>query len=213
MGLSGSLRCAVLLAYLSMTASFAPQVPPATPSVPSRCRPAPRAAVLGERSPRRGPRAPQGEAPQKAASAYVHIPFCKQRCYYCDFPISVVGADTHRPGARSTIDSYLGALEVELERGGGGALSPARPSPDIGAALETIYLGGGTPSLLEPREVDKILRALDRRFGIASGAEISMEMDPGTFDLDKVPCTSLSCSALRASYPLPEPEALNPKLL
>ena len=194
MGLSGSLRCGVLLAYLSMTASFAPQVPPATPLVPLRCRPAPRSAVLGVTS----RSAPQGEAPQKAASAYVHIPFCKQRCYYCDFPISVVGADTHRPGARSTIESYLGALEVELERGGGGALAPARPSPDIGTALQTIYLGGGTPSLLEPREIDKILRVLDRRFGIASGAEISMEMDPGTFDLDKVPCTSFSCSALCA---------------
>ena len=62
MGLSGSLRCGVLLAYLSMTASFAPQVPPATPLVPLRCRPAPRSAVLGVTS----RSAPQGEAPQKA---------------------------------------------------------------------------------------------------------------------------------------------------
>ena len=119
------------------------------------------------------------------SSAYVHIPFCKQRCYYCDFPISVVGADTSRPGAKSVIDRYLDSLAIELDRGGGGALAPARPSPDIGTALTTIYLGGGTPSLLEPRQVDRILRALDQRFGIAADAEISMEMDPGTFDFVK----------------------------
>lgn len=175
------LQFAILLAHLWMTASFAPRAHP-TRAVPTGCRPARRSALhgLGSRD-----REPEG-VPQKAASAYIHIPFCKQRCYYCDFPISVVGADTQRPGARSTIDSYLGSLEIELERGGGGALSTERPSPDIGTSLKTIYLGGGTPSLLEPREVDKILRILDQRFGIAFDAEISMEMDPGTFDLEKV---------------------------
>jgi len=149
---------ALLLAWLTLAASFARLASP-----PAR----PRLAL------------------NTAQSAYIHIPFCKQRCYYCDFPISVVGADTQRPGARTAIDRYLDALAIELDRGGGGALTPKRPCPDVGAALETIYLGGGTPSLLEPQEVDRILRALDERFGIAPGAEISMEMDPGTFDLAK----------------------------
>ena len=124
----------------------------------------------------------------RASSAYIHIPFCKQRCYYCDFPISVVGADTSQPRAKSAIDRYLDSLDIELDRGGGGAMAPARPpaQDDIGTRLKTVYLGGGTPSLLEPRQVDRILRALDQRFGLEADTEISMEMDPGTFDLAKV---------------------------
>ena len=84
---------------------------------------------------------------------------------------------------------------MELDRGGGGALAPERPrgAREIGTQLKTVYLGGGTPSLLEPEQVDRILRSLDERFGIASDAEITMEMDPGTFDLAKV-----SLPALRA---------------
>ena len=67
-------------------------------------------------------------------------------------------------------------------------MAPARPpaQDDIGTRLKTVYLGGGTPSLLEPRQVDRILRALDQRFGLEADTEISMEMDPGTFDLAKV---------------------------
>ena len=135
----------------------------------------------------RRPLASLRAAASAASSAYIHIPFCKQRCYYCDFPISVVG-DPGRPSARGAIEQYLDALAVELDRGGGGALASERPrgAREIGTQLKTVYLGGGTPSLLEPQQVDRILRALDQRFGIATDAEISMEMDPGTFDLAKV---------------------------
>ena len=151
-------------------------------------RPRPRPLSLSLRAASRDGSATAGRAAKvQASSAYIHIPFCKQRCYYCDFPISVVGADTRRPGAKRAIDRYLDSLATELDRGGGGALAPARPSGegDIGTRLKTIYLGGGTPSLLEPQQVDRILHALDNRFGIEADAEISMEMDPGTFDFTK----------------------------
>ena len=50
--------------------------------------------------------------------------------------------------------------------------------------LRTLYFGGGTPSLIPPQQLDRLIRAIDKRFGIAAGAEISMEADPGTFDAE-----------------------------
>lgn len=52
--------------------------------------------------------------------------------------------------------------------------------------LRTLYLGGGTPSLIPPQQLDRLIRAVDKRFGIAAGAEISMEADPGTFDAESL---------------------------
>lgn len=106
-------------------------------------------------------------------SAYVHIPFCRRRCYYCDFPISVVG-DRLRGDTSGTISHYVEVLCQEI------AITPP------GKPLETVFFGGGTPSLLSVNQVSQILEALERRFRISPGAEISMEMDPGTFDLDQI---------------------------
>lgn len=111
----------------------------------------------------------QGSEPVTAA--YVHIPFCRRRCYYCDFAITVLG-DRLRGEASGTIRQYLTVLVQEI------SLTPNR-----GQALETVFLGGGTPSLLSVAQVEAILTALDRQFGITATAEISMEIDPGTFDL------------------------------
>lgn len=61
-----------------------------------------------------------------------------------------------------------------------------RLSPPTGLALETVFFGGGTPSLLTAPQIDRLLTLLDRQFGIADTAEISMEIDPGTFDLAQV---------------------------
>ncbi|WP_448267650.1 radical SAM family heme chaperone HemW [Nostoc sp. DSM 114159] len=106
-----------------------------------------------------------------ASSAYVHIPFCRRRCFYCDFPVSVVG-DRLRGETSGTISQYVEVLCQEI------AITPA-----FGQPLKTIFFGGGTPSLLSIEQLQRILTALQKHFGIASGAEISMEIDPGTFDL------------------------------
>lgn len=107
-------------------------------------------------------------------SAYVHIPFCRRRCFYCDFPISVVG--DQRNGRNSgTITQYIEKLCEEIDR-----------SNDFGEPLRTVFFGGGTPSLLAVSQLEQILDKLDRRFGILSDAEISMEIDPGTFDLEQI---------------------------
>ncbi|MEB3290053.1 MAG: radical SAM family heme chaperone HemW [Leptolyngbya sp.] len=105
-------------------------------------------------------------------SAYVHIPFCRRRCFYCDFPISVLG--NQRRGETSlSVEGYVEVLCAEIQA-----------TPNLGTALQTVFFGGGTPSLLSVAQVEQILAVLDQQFGIDPGAEISMEMDPGTFELD-----------------------------
>ncbi|GAX34469.1 radical SAM family heme chaperone HemW [Nodularia sp. NIES-3585] len=104
------------------------------------------------------------------SSAYVHIPFCRRRCFYCDFPIFVVG-DRLRGETSGTISQYVEVLCQEI------AMTAA------GEPLKTIFFGGGTPSLLSIEQLQRVLATLEQHFGIAAGAEISMEVDPGTFDL------------------------------
>ncbi len=112
--------------------------------------------------------------PAIPSSAYVHIPFCRRRCYYCDFPVSVVG-DKASGSTSGTIAQYVEVLCQEIA---------ATPAPS--RALETIFFGGGTPSLLSVEQLKRILDTLAGQFGIASSAEISMEMDPGTFSLEQL---------------------------
>ncbi len=104
------------------------------------------------------------------SSAYVHIPFCRRRCFYCDFPVFVVG-DRSRGENSGTIGEYVEVLCQEI-----------RIAPIYGQPLQTIFFGGGTPSLLSTTQLQSILTTLEQRFGIASKVEISMEIDPGTFD-------------------------------
>ncbi|MBW4532815.1 MAG: radical SAM family heme chaperone HemW [Pleurocapsa minor HA4230-MV1] len=106
-------------------------------------------------------------------AAYIHIPFCRRRCYYCDFPISVVG-DKGR-SASAMIEDYLAALIKDIQ------LTFTARQP-----VKTVFFGGGTPSLLSPAQLEQIILAIALRFGIDSDAEISMEIDPGTFDRDRL---------------------------
>lgn len=103
-------------------------------------------------------------------AAYLHIPFCRRRCYYCDFPITIVG-DRLRGVSSGTIEQYLAWLCQEI------LATPAQTAQP----LQTVFFGGGTPSLLDPDQVQRLLQCLDHHFGIDTQAEISMEMDPGTF--------------------------------
>jgi putative oxygen-independent coproporphyrinogen III oxidase len=114
-------------------------------------------------------------------AAYVHIPFCRRRCFYCDFPISVIG-DRLRGEASSTIVQYVEWLCREI-------CSTPRAATDpqpLRTPLRTIFFGGGTPSLLSAAQVQQILETLAQQFGFDQSLEISMEMDPGTFTLEQV---------------------------
>ena len=108
------------------------------------------------------------------SSAYLHVPFCRRRCYYCDFPVFVVG-DRKNGENSGTIVQYVAALCQEIQA-----------TPNLGASLKTVFLGGGTPSLLSVSQLSHILETLDGKFGIAAGAEISIEIDPGTFTLEQL---------------------------
>ena len=108
-------------------------------------------------------------------AAYIHLPFCRRRCFYCDFPISVVGDRPDSNSAATMIDDYIQALINDIQ------LTSAAGQP-----LKTVFFGGGTPSLLSPSQLGKIIQAIADRFGIANQAEISMEIDPGTFDRDRL---------------------------
>jgi putative oxygen-independent coproporphyrinogen III oxidase len=107
-------------------------------------------------------------------SGYIHIPFCRRRCYYCDFPVFVVG-DRQNGATSGNIQLYVEQLGREIAA-----------QTNYHQPLETIFFGGGTPSLLTVDQLGQILEWLSSKFGIASNAEISMEIDPGTFDLAQI---------------------------
>ena len=102
---------------------------------------------------------------------YAHLPFCRRRCFYCDFPVVVAGDDVKE----DRVAHYVSLLEREL------AAQPRSSTP-----LSTVYLGGGTPSLVAPHYIKKLLDAIDEKHGIARHAEITLECDPGTFDAAKL---------------------------
>lgn len=116
-------------------------------------------------------------------AAYVHIPFCRRRCFYCDFPISVLG-DRLWGESSGSIVQYVDWLCQEI--GATPNSVTLNTGLSSGASLKTIFFGGGTPSLLSPAQVHRILEALAGQFRLDDAPEVSMEMDPGTFTLSQV---------------------------
>lgn len=105
-----------------------------------------------------------------AAGIYIHIPFCKSRCSYCDF-----ATDVYRDA--DSVERYVGALVREID------LFHSVPPCSSNAGTEqinTIYFGGGTPSLLSAKQVERILKAVNSTFDISHVREITMEMNPAT---------------------------------
>jgi putative oxygen-independent coproporphyrinogen III oxidase len=123
-----------------------------------------------------------GDAPAPAApvALYVHVPFCRSLCPYCDF---VVVAGAAAVGPRSRVSSYLRAVAAELDLRAD-ALDTAfgGPGNDARPALETVYVGGGTPSLLPAGAMAALLDQIRARFGLAPGAEVTLEANPGPDD-------------------------------
>src|SRR5713226_5780455 len=107
---------------------------------------------------------------------YIHIPFCSAICNYCNFNRGLFDADLK---AR-----YVEALVNEITRAGtAGQAGQARSDVGDGlqtvpAAADTIYFGGGTPSLLEPEEIARIIGACTSAFDIAADREVTMEANP-----------------------------------
>ena len=102
-----------------------------------------------------------------AAGLYVHIPFCSSRCSYCDFATGLYEAEL--------AERYVRGLIHEIEA-----------SQYAGENVDTIYFGGGTPSLLAPEQLERLLASLYDNFKIAAGAEITLEINPGSATPEKL---------------------------
>ena len=100
---------------------------------------------------------------------YLHIPFCRVRCAYCDF-------NTYA-GLEARIPAYLEALQKELE-GVARAADGQGDTPEI----ETVFFGGGTPSLLPAASIGHLLAAVRSGYALSQSAEITLEANPGTVD-------------------------------
>ncbi len=114
---------------------------------------------------------------------YVHVPFCRSLCPYCDF---VVYAGAAAVGPRSRVGAFLKALQRELDlRADALDARFGLPGPldAAGAAarppLASLYLGGGTPSLLPADAVAELIAGVRARFGLAADAEVTIEANPG----------------------------------
>ena len=126
---------------------------------------------------------------------YIHIPFCVRKCNYCDFLSFSAGEET--------VERYVRALEEEIRRTGEAVYGQtgrpeakaacgqtgrpeAKDRPVSAPKISTIFVGGGTPSVLMPEQIARIFSCLRQNFAIDFGAEISMEANPGTLNKEKL---------------------------
>jgi oxygen-independent coproporphyrinogen-3 oxidase len=99
----------------------------------------------------------------KPAGIYIHIPFCRSRCSYCDFATGMYSA--------AMAERYVLSLVNEI-----GSWCEVEPPETV----DTIYFGGGTPSLLSPVQLETLLKAVSKRFTVLDNAEVTIEINPGT---------------------------------
>lgn len=104
----------------------------------------------------------------KKIGIYIHIPFCKQKCLYCDF--------CSYENCLEMQDEYVNALIKEIQY--------YKNKKDF--IVNTIYIGGGTPSILKKENIEKILKEIKLNFEIDNNSEITLEVNPGTVDIEKV---------------------------
>lgn len=114
--------------------------------------------------------AAQGTKPEhghRAQGIYVHVPYCATRCGYCDF-------NTYTPRETDVeVGTYVAAALAEIDAAG----RWWKPGQ-----VDTVFIGGGTPTLLSPRDLELLLHRVDDVFGLAAGAEISVEINPDSVD-------------------------------
>lgn len=95
------------------------------------------------------------------AGLYIHIPFCRSRCSYCDFATGLYESEIAERYVRVVVDEI-------------------RASSEAGAFVDTIYFGGGTPSLLDPSQLERILAIVHEQFDVDAASEITLEINPGS---------------------------------
>ena len=106
---------------------------------------------------------------EKANALYIHLPFCSSKCPYCDF-YSI-------KYTKKKVDQYWAALFMELEE-----LSKIVKKK----LIQTIYIGGGTPSLVDPELINKLIKEIKTKFKVGLAAEITMEVNPASITEEKI---------------------------
>ena len=114
--------------------------------------------------------------PKKDLELYLHIPFCRQKCRYCDFLSAPLATDS------STADGYVPKRYVDA------LLSQIVQESQFyqERRVTTIFWGGGTPSLLRVMDMERLMDAIRTHFCVADDAEITLESNPGTLDFEKL---------------------------
>jgi putative oxygen-independent coproporphyrinogen III oxidase len=107
-------------------------------------------------------------------SVYVHLPWCLKKCPYCDFNSHELGASKNNRELPET--QYLDALRADLE---------ASLPLVWGRSVQTVFIGGGTPSLFSPAGIERLLSDLRSLLPMAPGCEITLEANPGTFERER----------------------------
>ena len=95
---------------------------------------------------------------------YIHIPFCIKKCNYCDF--------ASYPSCISRADEYINALNGEMKK-------------YEGEDINTVYFGGGTPSLLKSEQIGSVINSVFSKFNVSTDAEITIEINPCTVNKEK----------------------------
>lgn len=126
---------------------------------------------------------------------YVHIPFCVRKCGYCDF--------LSAPASESVRSAYMEQMQKEIAAAG----------PSYGKyQVSSVFIGGGTPSVLQPVQIRQLCRQLQDSFHILQDAEFTIECNPGTLDAEKLR-TYRSCGVNRLSIGLQSADASELRLL
>lgn len=115
---------------------------------------------------------------RKQIGLYIHIPFCKQKCSYCDFCSYAEKQDL--------ISKYIKCLLQEIKEVGINNRADFENGKDDLFSIKTIYIGGGTPSLIESKYIVQIMEEIKSNFELDENAEITIEVNPGTVTLEKL---------------------------
>ena len=110
---------------------------------------------------------------------YIHIPFCQKKCKYCDFT-SVDNCD------KEIKDKYIECLIKEIENHCRGKVPLLPLKNNQNQEINTIYIGGGTPSILPSEKIDQILQKIKEKFNVDENVEITIEVNPGTVSYEKL---------------------------
>lgn len=113
----------------------------------------------------------------KHMGMYIHIPFCKKKCDYCDF--------NSFSNKEDLIQEYIKYLKQELEMVGEGIQLDAKAGYDDYVTIDTIYIGGGTPSFIDSKYILEIMNIVKQNYNISENAEITIEINPGTINKTK----------------------------